>query len=115
MKFDQILFSTPLSKFGYLGGRFLGAVIAATLPTLGVFLAIWLAVQAWRESDRAQEQTQLAKEESARATIAEQDAIILDSIERFLEKEVTPYAHDLEQAKKIIAGTARSMGIEVKG
>ena len=28
---------------------------------------------------------------------AEQDQLILDSIERFLEKEVTPYAHDLEQ------------------
>lgn len=43
VQYDQILFSTPLKKFGYLGGRFLGAVVAATLPSLGIFLAIWFA------------------------------------------------------------------------
>ena len=43
VKYDQILFATPLSKWGYLGGRFFGAIIAATLPAIGIYLAIFLA------------------------------------------------------------------------
>lgn len=37
------------------------------------------------------------KTETEADATAEEEAIILDSIERFLEKEVTPFAHDLEQ------------------
>jgi hypothetical protein len=36
--FNEILFSTPLSKAGYFFGRFFGALILATIPLLGVFL-----------------------------------------------------------------------------
>ena len=36
--FNEILFSTPLSKFGYFFGRFFGALILSTIPILGVFL-----------------------------------------------------------------------------
>ncbi len=39
-KFDGILFSAPVSKFGYLGGRFLGAVLIALIPYLGAFAGI---------------------------------------------------------------------------
>ena len=54
VKFDQILFSTPLNKFGYLGGRFFGALIAATIPYLGVFLGIFLASYSsnWVDADQ---------------------------------------------------------------
>lgn len=37
-QFNEILFSTPLSRSGYFFGRFFGALILATLPMLGVFL-----------------------------------------------------------------------------
>jgi ABC-2 type transport system permease protein len=43
VRYDQILFTTPLSKWGYLGGRFFGAVVAATLPAIGIYLAIFAA------------------------------------------------------------------------
>ncbi|UTW65773.1 hypothetical protein KFE94_14085 [bacterium SCSIO 12643] len=36
--FNEILFSTPLSKFGYFFGRFAGALIISTLPLMGVFI-----------------------------------------------------------------------------
>ena len=36
--FNEILFSTPLSKFGYYFGRFFGALLISTIPLLGVFL-----------------------------------------------------------------------------
>ena len=35
--------------------------------------------------------------DSTGAVAEEQEILLLDSIERFLEKEVAPYAHDLEQ------------------
>ncbi|MEL7221775.1 MAG: ABC transporter permease, partial [Bacteroidota bacterium] len=43
VKYDQILFATPLSKFGYLGGRFVGALLAALIPALGVYFALFCA------------------------------------------------------------------------
>jgi len=42
-KYDQILFTTPLNKFGYLFGRFCSGVLTALIPLLGVFLAIIVA------------------------------------------------------------------------
>ncbi|MFK8058367.1 MAG: ABC transporter permease/M1 family aminopeptidase [Saprospiraceae bacterium] len=39
-KFDGILFTKPVSKLQYLGGRFIGATIAACIPLLGVLLAV---------------------------------------------------------------------------
>lgn len=41
-KFDGILFSAPVSKFGYLGGRFLGATLVALVPFIGAFAGIAL-------------------------------------------------------------------------
>lgn len=38
----QIVFSTPVSKMGYLLGKFLGSVIIATIPLLGTTLGIAL-------------------------------------------------------------------------
>lgn len=42
-KYDQILFTTPLNKFGYLFGRFCSGVLTSMIPLLGVFLAIMIA------------------------------------------------------------------------
>ncbi|MEM8525774.1 MAG: M1 family aminopeptidase [Bacteroidota bacterium] len=42
-KYDQILFATPLNKFGYLFGRFCSGVLVSLVPMLGVFLAIMIA------------------------------------------------------------------------
>ena len=39
-EFNEILFTTPLSKPGYFFGRFLGALVISTLPLLGVFLGM---------------------------------------------------------------------------
>lgn len=39
---SQIVFATPVSKAGYLVGKFLGSTIVATLPLLGVSLGIIL-------------------------------------------------------------------------
>ncbi len=54
VKYDQILFSTPLSKWGYLGGRFSGAVLSATLPAIGIYLGIFLASYSgwWVDADQ---------------------------------------------------------------
>ena len=40
--FNEILFSSPISKKGFYFGRFLGALITATVPMLGVFLGVLL-------------------------------------------------------------------------
>lgn len=40
---DEIVFSTPISKFDYLVGRFFGATTIAFVPTLGVSLGILAA------------------------------------------------------------------------
>ena len=41
-KFNEILFSAPISKSGYFFGRFFGALILATIPLLGIFLGVIL-------------------------------------------------------------------------
>lgn len=40
--FNEILFSTPLSKSGYFFGRFFGALFLSTVPMIGVFTGIIL-------------------------------------------------------------------------
>ncbi len=39
--FDGIVFSTPLSKVGYLGGRFLAATLISLIPFIGIFAGIY--------------------------------------------------------------------------
>ena len=56
-QFNEILFSTPLSKSGYFFGRFFGALLLACIPLLGVFFGILLGtffgLQAgWVEADQ---------------------------------------------------------------
>ena len=56
-QFNEILFSTPLSKAGYFFGRFFGALFLATIPMLGVFLGAMLAsvlapAFGWMDADR---------------------------------------------------------------
>ncbi|MFK7970880.1 MAG: ABC transporter permease/M1 family aminopeptidase [Bacteroidia bacterium] len=41
-QFNEILFSSPISKGAYFFGRFFGALVLATIPILGVFLGIVL-------------------------------------------------------------------------
>ena len=38
--FNEIIFSTPLNKFGYFFGKFFGALILATIPLLGVYIGV---------------------------------------------------------------------------
>lgn len=47
-EFNEILFTTPLSKPGYFFGRFFGALIISTLPLLGVFIGMLLGT--WMNS-----------------------------------------------------------------
>lgn len=50
---DQLLFTKPLSKFGFLLGRFLGSTLVAVIPLLGISLGILLAtVWPWNEPER---------------------------------------------------------------
>ncbi|HWC99308.1 MAG TPA: M1 family aminopeptidase [Candidatus Sulfopaludibacter sp.] len=44
---DQIVFSTPIRKWDYLCGRFLGAACVAAIPMLGVSLGVLLGRYAW--------------------------------------------------------------------
>lgn len=49
----QILFSTPLRKPGYLGGRFLGSAFISVIPLLGVSAGILLAkYMPWVDAER---------------------------------------------------------------
>ena len=49
----QLLFTKPLKKYGYLLGRFWGAVVVAVVPLLGVSLGMILARYAWwADADR---------------------------------------------------------------
>src|SRR5579872_6982401 len=49
----QIMFSTPLRRFDFLLGRFLGATLISVIPMLGVSLAILLAkYMPWVDPDR---------------------------------------------------------------
>ena len=55
--FNEIIFSTPISKAGYFFGRFFGALILATIPILGVFLGAIIGtaiapLAGWVEADR---------------------------------------------------------------
>ncbi len=55
--FNEILFSTPLSKSGYFFGRFLGALILACIPLLGVFFGMLVGVTigvplGWIDADK---------------------------------------------------------------
>jgi ABC-type transport system involved in multi-copper enzyme maturation permease subunit len=50
---DQLLFTKPLSKLGFLLGRFLGSTLVAVIPLLGISLGILLAtVWPWNEPER---------------------------------------------------------------
>ncbi|MFM7738730.1 MAG: ABC transporter permease [Planctomycetota bacterium] len=50
---DQLLFTKPLSKLGFLLGRFLGSTLIAVIPLLGISLGILLAtVWPWNEPER---------------------------------------------------------------
>ena len=55
--FNEILFSTPLSKAGYYFGRFFGALLLATTPLLGIFFGVLIAsviapMAGWIDADR---------------------------------------------------------------
>ena len=55
--FNEILFSTPLTKSGYFFGRFFAALLLGTVPMLGVFFGVllgaWLGpVFGWVDADR---------------------------------------------------------------
>ncbi len=55
--FNEILFSTPLSKSGYYFGRFFSALLLSTIPLLGVFFGIFLGAKlgplfGWISTDR---------------------------------------------------------------
>ncbi|MDC1452353.1 M1 family aminopeptidase [Vicingaceae bacterium] len=41
-QFNEILFSTPISKASFLFGRFFGALMLSTIPLLGVYLGVVL-------------------------------------------------------------------------
>jgi len=56
-EFNEILFTTPLSKPGYFFGRFFGALVVSTLPLLGVFIGMLLgtymnSVFGWLDTER---------------------------------------------------------------
>ncbi len=56
-QFNEILFSTPISKGSYFFGRFFGALILSTLPLLGIFLGVIIGASigpaaGWIDADR---------------------------------------------------------------
>lgn len=55
--FQEILYATPLSRFGYFFGRFFAATLISTIPLLGVFIGVilgkWLGpIFDWMPADR---------------------------------------------------------------
>lgn len=55
--FNEIIFSTPLSKFGYFFGKFFGALLLATIPLLGVYLGVLVGTAmapafGWMDAER---------------------------------------------------------------
>jgi hypothetical protein len=55
--FNEILFSAPISKFGYFFGRFCGALLLSTIPMLGVYIGMVLGsilgpAFGWVDADR---------------------------------------------------------------
>lgn len=56
-KFNEILFSTPLSKAGYFWGRFVSAWVLSVIPLLGIFVGFIIgpllgAGLEWTDADR---------------------------------------------------------------
>ena len=56
-EFNEILYTTPLSKPGYFFGRFFGALLVSTLPLVGVFIGVfvgyWLnSIKGWIDPSR---------------------------------------------------------------
>lgn len=56
-EFNEILFTTPLSKPGYFFGRFFGALVISTLPLIGVFIGMLLgtymnSIFGWMDDSR---------------------------------------------------------------
>lgn len=56
-QFNEILFSTPISKASYFFGRFFGALVLSTIPLLGIFIGIFLGgligpAAGWIDADR---------------------------------------------------------------
>ena len=50
---SQMIFSLPISKRGYMWGRYLGATLVAIIPSFGVTLGVLLAPLApWADSER---------------------------------------------------------------
>lgn len=50
---QQIIFTKPIRKFDFLVGRFLGSVIVATIPMLGISIGALLAkLMPWADADR---------------------------------------------------------------
>ena len=47
-EFNEIMYTTPLSKPGYFFGRFFGALLVSTLPLVGVFIGMLLGT--WMNS-----------------------------------------------------------------
>jgi uncharacterized membrane protein YjfL (UPF0719 family) len=47
-EFNEIMYTTPLSKPGYFFGRFFGALLVSTLPIVGVFIGMLLGT--WMNS-----------------------------------------------------------------
>ncbi len=43
-EFNEILFTAPLSKFGYFFGRFCGALVLACVPLLGVYFGMLVGI-----------------------------------------------------------------------
>ena len=43
-EFNEILFTAPLSKFGYFFGRFCGALVLACVPLLGVYFGMFMGI-----------------------------------------------------------------------
>jgi ABC-type transport system involved in multi-copper enzyme maturation permease subunit len=56
-QFNEILFSTPISKASYYFGRFTGALLLSTIPICGIFLGVligaWIGpLGGWIDADR---------------------------------------------------------------
>ena len=52
-KFDQILFSTPVSKGSFLFGRFFGGYVASVVPFLGIFAGVLVGcLTPWIDAER---------------------------------------------------------------